>query len=72
MSVNTGAVLPGDIVQCDVKGRRFFAEVTGPPTKQRGNGLVVKVEPITRGVNYFNVRGRDIVAHYRKLGRTRA
>lgn len=72
MAVNTAAVLPGDIVECDVKGRRFFAVAQSTPEKQPGLGLVVKVEPITKNVNYFNVRGRDIQAHYRKLGRGRS
>ena len=68
MAVRTAAVLPGDIVEADIKGRRFFAVATSKPERAAG-GLTVKVDPITRGISYFNVRGRDIVSHYRKLGR---
>lgn len=70
MAVRTAAVRPGDIVECDVRGRRFYAVVAGAPTKEKGVGYIVLVEPITKGINHFRVRGREIVGHYRKLGRS--
>ena len=69
MAVRTAAVRPGDIVECSVRGRQFIARVAGAPTKEKGSGFTVLIEPITPGINYFKVRGRDLTAHYKKLGR---
>lgn len=71
MAAQTGSILPSDVVEVDVKGRHFFAVATGRPERQKGVGLVIPVEPITYNISYRNVRGRDVVAIYRKLGRQR-
>ena len=54
----------GDIVQCDVKGRRFHAEVTAVP----GEGEL-HVRPVTPAVTYRHVSARQAVEHWRKTGR---
>lgn len=50
----------GDIVECDVKGRVFFALVTGKP----GGGRL-DIEPIGRAT-YHQVTLRQVVEVYRK------
>jgi hypothetical protein len=47
-------------VQCDVKGRRFYALVT----EHTPRGLAV--QPITNGITYRHVTARQVVAHYRR------
>ena len=54
----------GDIVQCDVKGRRFHAEVTAVP----GEGEL-QVRPLTPAVTYRHVSARQVMEHWRKTGR---
>jgi hypothetical protein len=56
----------GDIVEVDLKGRRFYAIVTGPSP----GGLALL--PIDRRVNYYSCRSRDVMAHWVKRGRPRA
>ena len=53
----------GDIVECDVRGRRFHATVTKPTD----DGLDVR--PLQSGVNYFHVSARQVLHHWRKAGR---
>lgn len=55
-------VHPGDIVECDVKGRRFHAVV------QAKNGRELGVLPLTRGVSYRTAKATDVVAHWRRTG----
>ena len=54
----------GDIVLCDVKGRRFHAEVTTTPT-----GAELEVRPLARGITYRRVSSRSVREHWRKAGR---
>lgn len=51
----------GDIVECDQKGRRFFAVITG-----RMSTRVYTIRPLDRNVNYFTTTNRSIVGLYRK------
>ena len=55
----------GDVVEVDVRGRRFFAIVTGPAP----DGLALR--PIERGVNHFTCRSRQVTGHWAKRGRPR-
>jgi hypothetical protein len=55
----------GDVVQVDIRGRRFYAIVTGPAPE----GLALS--PIERGVNHFTCRSRQVIAHWAKRGRPR-
>lgn len=66
--MNVSSVRAGDIVECDVKGRRFFALVAErvDPT---GAGLALtrlKIRPITAGITHRNVTSRQVVGHYRR------
>jgi hypothetical protein len=54
----------GDLVLCDVKGRRFHAEVTTTPT-----GAELEVRPLLRGITYRRVTSRCVKEHWRKAGR---
>ncbi|HEX3979102.1 MAG TPA: hypothetical protein VHW96_22720, partial [Solirubrobacteraceae bacterium] len=54
----------GDLVLCDVKGRRFHAEVTTTAT-----GAELEILPLLRGVTYRRVSARSVVEHWRKAGR---
>lgn len=54
----------GDLVLCDVKGRRFHAEVTTTPT-----GAELEVRPLLRGITYRRVTSRSVLEHWRKAGR---
>jgi hypothetical protein len=54
----------GDLVLCDVKGRRFHAEVTTSPT-----GAEVEIRPLQRAVTYRRVTSRSVIEHWRKAGR---
>lgn len=51
---------PGDIVQVDIKGRRFFAIV-----KDREAGEV-RLTPLSPGITYFTAKPRQIIGLYRK------
>ena len=63
--MNLGGVRPRDIVECDVRGRRFYAIVRdkhatpGSPTR-------LTVKPITPGINYFEVPARQVIGHWRR------
>lgn len=52
----------GDLVQCDIKGRRFHAEVL-----ERA-GSDIEIRPLQNGVSYRHVRPRQVIAHWRKVG----
>lgn len=54
----------GDLVLCDVKGRRFHAEVTTSPT-----GAELEILPLLRGITYRRVSARSVKEHWRKAGR---
>jgi len=59
-------VRPGDIVFCDVKGRRFYAEV------QEKEGRELRILPLHSNITYFHVSARQVVRHYRLSGRNGA
>jgi hypothetical protein len=54
----------GDLVLCDVKGRRFHAEVTTSPTSAE-----LEIRPLLRGITYRRVSARSVREHWRKAGR---
>jgi hypothetical protein len=54
----------GDLVLCDVKGRRFHAEVTTTP-----DGAELEVRPLLRAITYRRVTSRSVLEHWRKAGR---
>jgi hypothetical protein len=57
-----GGVRAGDLVLCDVMGRRFHAEVTDC------NDTGLAVRPLERAITYRHVRSRQVIAHWRKAG----
>ena len=54
----------GDLVLCDVKGRRFHAEVSTTPA-----GAVLEVRPLLPAVTYRRVSSRSVIEHWRKARR---
>ena len=67
--MNITPIRPADVVECDVRGRRFLALVEA---KGQAGGLVV--QPITHGITYRTVTSRQVVTHFRRsrAGRARA
>lgn len=63
-AMRLNGVKVGDLVLCDVKGRRFHAEVTAVP----GEGDL-HVRPLTPAVTYRHVTARQVLEHWRKAGR---
>lgn len=62
------SIHPGDIVECEVKGWRFFAEVTGKGPRH------LDVEPShvnTSKATFRQVKASEVRAHFRR-SRTRA
>lgn len=57
-----------DIVQCDVRGQKFYALVEKAVHREGGitNRRVLKVQPICRNVTVFTVTPTQIVNHWRK------
>jgi hypothetical protein len=58
-------VVTGDIVEVDIRGRRFLARVSGTIP----GGLTLA--PIERHVNHFQCRAPQVIAHWAKRGRPR-
>lgn len=63
-AMRLNGVKAGDLVLCDVKGRRFHAEVTDTP----GDGDL-QVRPLTPAVTYRHVTARQVLEHWRKAHR---
>lgn len=61
----------GDIVECDVRGRRFHAIVVAPDDDSSAtssfNELTIK--PMVPAITYHHVSARQVVGHWRKSGR---
>lgn len=57
--MNLSSVREGDIVECDIKGRRFFAHVRGK------DATGVAITPITRET-WRHVTAQQVIGHYRK------
>ncbi|HEV3046533.1 MAG TPA: hypothetical protein VGY13_04145 [Solirubrobacteraceae bacterium] len=55
----------GDIVEVDLRGRRFHALVTGTAP----GGLAL--QPLDRRVNHYSARSREVIGHWSKQGRPR-
>jgi hypothetical protein len=58
-SMRLTAIKPGDIVQCNKKGRLFYAKVVGA-------GVVgtLRVQPLERNISYRHVTANEIVDHW--------
>jgi hypothetical protein len=70
--METAGIRENDLIECDVKGRRFFAFVDrkGVPRRESRSGAVrstgIAITPITPGITYRNVRAADVIGHYRR------
>lgn len=58
--MRTQGISPGDIVQSDVRGQRFYAVVTSR------EGSELQIEPLDSRITFRHVTARQIVGHYRK------
>lgn len=63
--MNITNVKPGDVVECDVRGIRFFATV------EETNKGEVHVKPHSRQINHFHIKATQVVGHYKKLAGSR-
>jgi hypothetical protein len=61
--MNTSTISLNDLVKVDRRGREFIAEVTAKDP----NGDL-QLRPLQRA-NYYSARPREVVAHYRAMGR---
>jgi hypothetical protein len=64
--MNITGVRDGDIVECDVRGRRFFALVTGDPQGASRGQRTLPIRPITAGTSYRVVNAPQVIGHYRR------
>jgi hypothetical protein len=66
--MNITGIKSGDIVQCDVRGYRFFALVTDSST--RGS---LRIEGLSRlAIPTLEVKARQVIGHWRKSKRSHA
>lgn len=56
----------GDVVQCDVRGRQFYALVIDKLPR------ALQVRPITHNITYTEVKSTQVIAHWRKAKNGRA
>jgi hypothetical protein len=66
------SVRAGDIIECDVRGRRFHALVIDPSTPPEGCPADVpglSIRPFHQAITYRHVTARQVVGHWRKAGR---
>jgi hypothetical protein len=54
-----------DVVEVDIKGRRFRADV------EDVDGSVLRIRPLSRNISYRHASARQIVRHWRLAGRPR-
>lgn len=61
--MNLSGVKPDDIVMCDVRGDRFFAQVGA----RNGDGSKLPITSLTgRPIPALQVSARQVVGHWRK------
>lgn len=66
--MNLAGVREGDIIQCDIRGDRFYAMARS--TAKNG---VIPIESLTgRPIPSMNAKSRQVVAHWRKSKQSRA
>jgi hypothetical protein len=61
--MNTSIIALSDLVKVDRRGREFIAEVTA-----RDSNGDLQLRPLQRST-YYSARPREVVAHYRAMGR---
>ncbi len=56
-----------DIVECDVRGQKFYALVEKPVHKDEATKRrVLTVKPISPGVSFYTVTPTQVIDHWRK------
>lgn len=63
--MNITPIKAGDIVECNVRGTKFFAKA-GAISEDYGDRKALLVEPITHNITYRHATARQVVGHYRK------
>jgi len=61
--VKLAHVHPGDLVEVNKGGRLMYGQVV-----EIHNG-VVQFEPLCRGISYRHASAREIIGHWRRMGR---
>jgi len=56
------AIKAGDVVECDVRGRRFYSLV-----EACGQDSDVVIRPLSHNVTYRQVSARQVITVFRKL-----
>lgn len=65
--MNVQSVRKGDVVECDVRGRRFFALVTRDPQPGASGGpRTITIRPITPSISFRVVNAPQVIGHYRR------
>lgn len=60
----------GDIVECDVRGRRFHAFVVEREAASPSSGAPeLAIRPMSSAISYRHVTARQVIGHWRKAGR---
>lgn len=54
--MNTKNLHPGDIVECNRKGRKFDAMIRSK------DGKTIHVFPLIKGISYYTIKSTEIVA----------
>lgn len=57
----------GDIVRVDHKGRVFLAFVKDITQNRKGSSVMLKIEPITKGITWYEVPQREVKRTWRAL-----
>jgi hypothetical protein len=58
--VKLSGLKDGDIVEADVKGRRFYALVLGREDRE------LRVQPIDNRISYYRVKAREVIGIWRR------
>jgi hypothetical protein len=53
-----------DVVEVDIKGRRFRADVVDV------DGSALRIRPLSRNISYRHASARQVVRHWRLTGRS--
>jgi hypothetical protein len=67
--LDISAVLPGDVIEAEMRGSVFLAIVEErlPETDE----FDLKIKPIQKHITNFHVTARDVNVHWKKMGRKR-
>ena len=68
--MNIASVKPGDIVEVDIRGRRFIAYVD-ELLKEKGKQSSLKITPAEPNNSYYTCKANQVVGHYKKMQRAR-